>query len=203
MKFGTFAVTLMAAAAVGVAAGTVNASPSTPARELTSSGVDRGVAYHTTASEDDRVVTTTVDGGRFETAADGSRITLRSSAGETIAEVPTSFELRGHRLPMAQQISADGRSLSLAPAATAKDIGELQPIDPMSRLVTEVNENVVGMVAGGVVGGLIGAVLGLFWLSWLTGPIGALIGALAGGAIMGGQPFIDAMAGVVTGVPAP
>ncbi|WP_280268591.1 hypothetical protein [Nocardia wallacei] len=201
MKLGTFAATaLMVVAAVGIAAGTVNASPSTPGRELTSSGVDQGVDYRATLAEDERTLTTVVDHGRFETTADGSRVLLRSATDAVIAEVPLTFEVKGHRLPVAQQISADGRTLSLTPRVTATDIGEMQPIDPMGRLVTELNKNVVGMVVGGVLGGLIGAVLGFFFLSWLTGPIGLLVGALAGGAIMGGQPFIDALAGIVTGV---
>ncbi|GAB2697861.1 hypothetical protein [Nocardia thraciensis] len=201
MKLGTFAATaLMVVAAVGITAGTVNASPATPDRELASSGVDQGVGYRATLSEDDRVLTTVVDNGRFETVADGSRVVLRSAADTVIAEVPLTFDVKGHRLPVAQQISADGRTLSLTPRVTAADIGEMQPIDPMGRLVTELNKNVVGMVVGGVLGGLIGAVLGMFFLSWLTGPIGLLVGALAGGAIMGGQPFVDALAGMVTGV---
>lgn len=201
MKLGRLAATtLMAVVAVGITAGTVNATPSSaPARELTSSGVDQGVAYHSTLSEDERVLTTTVDGGRFETVDNGGKVALRSAAGDVIAEVPLTFEVRGNRLPVAQQISADGRTLALTPDAKGANIGELQPVDPMSRLVTELNNNVVGMVAGGLIGGLIGAVLGMFFLSWLTGPIGLLVGALAGGAIMGGQPFVDALMGVVAG----
>ncbi|MBB5913858.1 hypothetical protein BJY24_002725 [Nocardia transvalensis] len=209
MKFGRLAATtLMAVAAVGIAAGTVNATPtatpapstsasSAPARELTSSGVDQGVAYRAALSDDERVLTTTVENGRFEAVDDGKRVTLRSDSGAVVAEVPLSFRVRDRLLPVAQHISPDGRTLSLTPDSAAAQIGELQPVDPMSRLITELNNNVVGMVIGGVLGGLIGAVLGFFFLSWLTGPIGLLVGALAGGAIMGGQPFVDALMGVV------
>jgi len=208
MKFGKFAATaLFAVAAVGIAAGTANSSPPTsrapaPAKQISASGIDQGVTYHATLSDLSRKLTTVVDSGRFELARNDTEVDLQSGNGTTLVRVPLAYKADGGTVHLAQQISADGHQLVLTPKArSAKDIGELQPVSSMARLMNELNQNVVGMVLGGVLGGLIGAVVGLFFLSWLTGPIGLLVGALAGGAVMGGQPYIDALTAVLTGQP--
>jgi hypothetical protein len=212
MKFGKFAATaLIAVATVGIAAGTANANPptSTPpaaapatapvtkAKEITASGVDHGVTYHATLSDLSRKLTTVVDHGRFVLAENGTEVDLKSASGNALATVPLSYKFDGSTVHVAQQISADGHQLVLVPQASAKEIGSLQPVNSMARLTAEINKNIVGVVAGGVIGGLIGAVCGLFWLSWLTGPIGLLVGAIAGGYIMGGQPFLNAVTAVI------
>ncbi|MBU3060346.1 hypothetical protein KO481_02270 [Nocardia sp. NEAU-G5] len=210
MKFGKFAATaLLAVATVGIAAGTANASPPTsttpvpaPAKVISASGIDKGVAYHATLSDLNRKLTTVVQNGRFELAPGGGEVDLRSGTGTTLAKVPLSYKVDGSTVHLGQQISADGHQLVLAPkAGSAKEIGQLQPVSSMARLMNQINQNVVAMVIGGVLGGLIGAVVGLFFLSWLTGPIGLLVGALAGGAIMGGAPFTNALMAVVSGQP--
>ncbi|WP_067847481.1 hypothetical protein [Nocardia lijiangensis] len=201
MKFGTLATTtLLVAAVVGIAAGTVNANPPEK-QEISTSGVDQEVGYHAVLSDSSRVVTTTVEGGRFELADNGAKVLLKSDRGTVVIDVPLTYELSGHRLSVANEISADGRKLTLTPTADAKAIGELQQVDSMARLTSELNKNVVGVVAGGLLGGLIGAVLGLGFFSIITGPVGAAIGAIAGGYIMGGQPFMDAMNAAISGQP--
>ncbi|WP_216892388.1 hypothetical protein [Nocardia alni] len=207
MKFGKFAATaLLAVATVGIAAGTASANPpvSTPpaptkhiAKDISATGVDHGVTYHATLSDLSRKLTTTVTGGRFVMAQNGTEIDLKSVNGASLAKVPLTYKLDGSTVHVAQQISADGHQLVLQPKASAKEIGSLQPVDKMAVLTQQINKNIVGVVAGGVIGGLIGAVCGLFWLSWLTGPIGLLVGALAGGYIMGGMPFMNAVTQVV------
>lgn len=210
MKFGKFAATAMlAVATVGIAAGTANASPPTStapapahnrAQTYTASGVEQGVAYHSTLSDLSRKLTTVVDGGRFALAPGGTEVDLRSGTGATLVKVPLSYKVDGSTVHLGQQISADGRQLVLEPkAGSAKEIGQLQPVNSMSRLMTQINKNIVGMVIGGILGGIIGAVCGFFFLSIITGPIGLLIGALAGGAVMGGQPFTDALTAVISG----
>ncbi|TQM30994.1 hypothetical protein [Nocardia bhagyanarayanae] len=201
MKFGMLATTtLLTAAVVGLAAGTVHANP-TEQQEVSASGVDQGVGYRTVLSDASRIVTTTVDSGRFEIAEGGAKVVLKSDRGEVVTDVPLTYELSGHRLSVANEISEDGRKLKLTPTVDAKAIGEMQPVDSQARLATEINKNVVGLVAGGVLGGLIGAVLGLGFFSIITGPIGAVVGAIAGGYIMGGQPFMDAMSAAISGQP--
>ncbi len=208
MKFGKFAATaLLAVVTVGIAAGTANASPSAPhsptvAKQTTASGVDHGVAYHSVLSDLSHKLTTVVDKGRFELAANGTEVDLKNTDGTALAKVPLAFRINGGTLHLAQQISADGHQLVLEPKApSAKDIGELRPVNSMARLMAEINKNIVGVVVGGVLGGLIGAVCGFFFLSWLTGPVGLLIGAIGGGYAMGGQPFMDAVTAVLSGRP--
>ncbi|MGV9616872.1 hypothetical protein [Nocardia xishanensis] len=201
MKFGTLATTtLMVAAAVGIATGTVNATPPEK-QEISASGVDQGVGYRAVLSDSSRAVTTTVDGGRFELADNGAEVLLKSDRGAVVTDVPLTYELSGQRLSVANEISADGKKLTLTPTADAKAIGELQQVDSMARLTSEIDKNVVGVVAGGLLGGLIGAVLGVGFFSIITGPIGAAVGAIAGGYIMGGQPFMDAMNAAISGQP--
>ncbi|WP_406233641.1 hypothetical protein [Nocardia sp. NBC_01009] len=203
MKFGMFAATtVLAIAAVGIAAGTVNAKPAEEViREVSASGVEQGISYRTVLSDVAGVITTAVDGGAFELVDNGAKVALKSASGAVVAEVPLAFDISGSRMAVAHEISDNGRKLALTPQVSAKNIGEMQSISSMARLVTELNKNVIGLVAGGLIGGLIGAVVGLGFFSIITGPIGLLVGAIAGGYIMGGQSFLDAMGAVVRGEP--
>ncbi|MEV5836448.1 hypothetical protein [Nocardia sp. NPDC052112] len=204
MKFGTFAVTLVSIAAVGIAAGTANAKPAEVAKEVSASGVEQGIGYHTVVSDAPdapRVLTTAVDSGKFELADNGTKVELKSDTGAVVSEVPLTYELSGTHVAVDQTISDNGRTLTLTPKLTAKNIGEMQPVNSMARLTDEINKNIVGVVVGGVLGLIIGAIVGVFFFSLITGPIGAVIGAIAGGYIMGGQSFMDALMAVVNGEP--
>ncbi|WP_036496396.1 hypothetical protein [Nocardia sp. BMG111209] len=210
MKFGSFAaLAVLTVTTVGVGAGTVSADPLTPtpldrpgataAQQISSDGTDRGVDYHVVRTDLSRELTTSVTGGRF--ALTGDRVTLTSDTGDEMTSVPLTYRVRGVAVQVAQQISDDGHTLLLAPKVGAAEIGEMQPISSTAQLANEVNQNVVGVVAGGVLGGLLGTVLGMGFFSLLTGPIGLLVGAVAGGYAMGGQPFLDAVTAVLSGRP--
>lgn len=202
MRLGTYtAITLLAVVAMGAAAGTVAAKPSTENRETARSGLERGVAYRTELADFDHTVTTSVDGGGFELSADSAKVVLTSDGGDVIAEVPLTFEISGKRLELAEQISDDGEKLTLTPRTTAKEIGELRSVGSMDRLVAELDRNMAALVIGGILGGIIGAAVGLMFFSIITGPIGMIVGAIAAGYIMGGQPFADAVTSVLTGQP--
>ncbi|MBF6163778.1 hypothetical protein IU486_03205 [Streptomyces gardneri] len=202
MKFGTIAaITLGAVAALGITAGAANAQPVEPDREIATTGVEEGVDYRTTVSRETGAITTAVEHGTFAVVDDGTKIKLTSDTGAVVAEVPLSFEVSGSKLSVAHEISDSGRRLALTPVAGAKEIGEMQPISSMNRLIAELNKNVVGVVAGALLGGLLGALIGLGFFSIITGPIGLVVGAIAGGAIQGGQPFTDALMAVVNGEP--
>lgn len=201
MKFGLFAATtVLAVAAVGIAAGTVHAQPSAP-DEPSTSGVEQGIGYRTVLTDNAGVITTAVEGGTFALADNGAAVALTSAAGAVVARVPLTYEVSGSRLSVAHQISENGRELVLTPKADAEAIGEMQPISSMARLIAELNKNVVGVVAGGLLGGLLGSLVGLGFFSILTGPIGLVVGAIAGGYLTGGQSFLDAMTAVVNGEP--
>ncbi|MFC4127330.1 hypothetical protein [Nocardia rhizosphaerae] len=209
MKLGHFpAAALLVGATVWITAGTAAAEPTTPAPETTATGIDQSVRYEATLGEFSRVLTTTVTGGTFTTTADNTEVTLTSDSGAVVTRIPLAYEISGTTLRVTQTISDDGHHLVLTPEAStaeideiASEIGELQTISPMSQLTNEINRNVVGVVVGGVLGGLIGTVLGFGFLSIITGPIGLVLGAIAGGYAMGGQPFLDAVTAAVSGQP--
>ncbi len=192
---------VVGAVVVGVAAGPASARPLECAAETSAIGTDQGVEYRAELAASGQVLTTALTGGMFELAADGSKVLVRSDRGAIVAEVPLTFELDGRTLTVAGDIAADGRKLTLAPSAVTAEIGEMQPVSSMARLIAELEKSVVGMVAGAVLGGIVGAVLGLGFLSLLTGPIGMVVGAVAGGYVMGGQSFSDAALAVLSGQP--
>ncbi|MFE5475649.1 MULTISPECIES: hypothetical protein [unclassified Nocardia] len=203
MKLGYFpAATLLVGAAVWITAGTAAAQPVAPPRpEVTTAGVDQSVHYEATLTEFSRVLTTTVAGGTFTTTDDNTAVTLVADSGAVVTRIPLTYQISGKEMRVAQTISDNGHHLVLAPQASATGIGEMQAISPMSQLTNEINRNVVGVVAGGILGGLIGTVLGFGFLSIITGPVGLVLGAIAGGYAMGGQPFLDAVTAAVSGQP--
>ncbi len=209
MKLGYSPVAaLLVGAVLAITAGAATAQPETPAPRASTSGIDRSVRYEATLTEFSRVLTTTVAGGTFTTTEDDTAVTLTADSGEVITRIPLAYTISGTKVRVAQTISDNGHHLVLAPQASAteideiaSDIGELQTISPMSQLTNEINRNIVGVVAGGVLGGLIGTVLGFGFLSIITGPVGLVLGAIAGGYAMGGQPFLDAVTAAVSGRP--
>ncbi|WP_328387209.1 hypothetical protein [Nocardia sp. NBC_00416] len=204
MKFGTFAATaLLSVAAVGISAGVVHAEPAAaaPAPEIKSEGVDQGVAYETSVDQKTQTITTEVQDGRFELTPDGATAILKAVSGAVIAEVPLQYEVSGSEMAVAHEISADGTTLELTPTVTAENIGEMRPVSSMTRLTDELQRNVAGVAVGAVLGGLLGALVGLGFLSIITGPIGLVVGAVAGGYITGGQSFTDAVMAVLRGEP--
>ncbi|MEU3010451.1 hypothetical protein [Nocardia asteroides] len=202
MKLGLFPATaLLVGTAVWVTAGAATAAPVDTADKKTVSGTERSVAYEAELTEFSRVLTTTVADGAFTAAADISEVTLTSDAGEVVTRIPLTYRIGDATVRVAHTISDSGRRLVLTPQASAAEIGEMQTISPMSQLTNEINRNVVGVVVGGLLGGLIGTIIGLGFLSIVTGPVGLVLGAIAGGYAMGGQPFLDAVTAVVTGQP--
>lgn len=202
MKFGTFAATaLLSVAAVGISAATVHAEPAAPAPKLESEGVDQGVAYETSVDRETQTITTEVENGRFELTPDGATAILKAVSGAVVAEVPLTYDISGSEMAVAHEISDDGATLELTPTVTAENIGEMRPVSSMARLTSELEKNVAGVAVGAVLGGLLGALVGLGFLSIITGPIGLLVGGVAGGYVMGGQSFGDAVAAVLRGEP--
>lgn len=202
MKLGHLPATaLLVGTAVWITAGAATAQPVAPAPQAIASGIDQSVHYEATLTEFSRVLTTTVTGGAFTTTDDNTAVTLTSDAGAVVTRIPLTYQISGATMRVTQTISDNGRHLVLTPRANATEIGEMQTISPMSQLTNEINRNVVGVVAGGLLGGLIGTVLGFGFLSIITGPVGLVLGAIAGGYAMGGQPFLDAVTAVVSGQP--
>ncbi|MFG3616521.1 hypothetical protein [Nocardia sp. NPDC047654] len=192
MKFEKItAAVFLAVSASGITAATAHAEPAVterPTAEVTTSGVDHGIDYQITVSPLDRVVTATVENGKFELAQNGA-VVLESGDGAVVTEVPQRFAVDGRSIAAAQHIGADGRTLTLTPAA--EDVAQLKDISSYDRLKEQINKNLPGVVTGAIVGGLLGACVILIW--GVSIPVGALIGATVGGYAMGGPEFLDAV----------
>lgn len=205
MTFGkTTAAVLMTISAVGIAAATAHAEPAVPEQPTavtaggTTSGADHGIDYRITVSPVDRVVTATVENGRFVLAHNGA-VLLETGAGAVAAEVPRWYAAGGRSIAVAQHIAADGHTLTLTPATPAEDNAHVKDISSYSRLADQINKNLPGVVGGAIVGGLLGACLFLIW--GVSIPVGVLIGGTLGGYVMGGPDFLDAVQAFATGRP--
>ncbi|WP_433598935.1 hypothetical protein ACQPXH_25000 [Nocardia sp. CA-135953] len=205
MKFEKItAAVFMAVSAVGITAATAHAEPAVTEQPTavtvgdTTSGVDHGINYQITASPVDRVITATVENGKFEIAQNGA-VVLESGDGAAVTEIPQWFAVDGHSIAIAQHIGADGRTLAVTPTPTAEDIAQLKDISSYDRLKEQINKNLPGVVGGAIVGGLLGACLPLIW--GISIPAGALIGGTVGGYVMGGPEFLDAVQALATGQP--
>ncbi|MEV6431136.1 hypothetical protein [Nocardia sp. NPDC051463] len=202
MKFGKFSATaFLAIAAVGITAGAANAQPVAAEQAVSTSGIEQGIGYNTALSRDSKMVTTTLDAGKFALSGNGAAVAVQADNGAVVAEVPLTFEVAGHAIPVAYKIDDNGRSLTLTPDVSPKDIADLKDISAFDNFVQQASQNIVGMILGGMLGGFIGGLLGFGIFSLITGPTGIVVGALAGGAAMGGQPFIDALTALATGQP--
>ncbi|UGT70634.1 hypothetical protein LTT66_10955 [Nocardia gipuzkoensis] len=200
MKFEKFtAAVFMVISAVGITAATAHAAPTVTRQPNamtagdTTSGVDHGINYRITVSPVDRVIIATVENGKFQIARNGA-VVLESGDGAAVTEVPQWFAVDGRSIAIAQQIGADGRTLTLTP--TAEDGGQPKDISSYDRLKEQINKNLPGVVTGAIVGGLLGACMFLIW--GVSIPVGALIGGTVGGYAMGGPEFLDAVQAFVT-----
>ncbi|WP_178128302.1 hypothetical protein [Nocardia cyriacigeorgica] len=204
MKFGKItAAVFMAVTAVGITAATANGQPAVANESAVvtsgdaTSGVVQGINYNTTVSPSDKTITWAVDKGRFEVAADGSAVLLKSEDGATVDQVPLRSEVAGLPIAVEEEISADGRTVTLAATMTPedsaelKDVSNLKDISSYDRLMEQVNKNLPGIA----IGALIGCFVPFLWI--ITIPAGAVIG----GYVMGGQPFLDALIAFATGQP--
>ncbi|RDI52081.1 hypothetical protein [Nocardia mexicana] len=208
MKFGKITATVfMAIAATGITAATahgestvVNEQPAAVTAGNATSGVDHGINYHTTVSPTNMAITTTIENGKFEPAQNGAAV-LESNDGAAVTEVPQTYEIAGRSIAIAQQIGADGRTLTLTPQMTPEDISELKNVSSFDNLMAQVQKNLAGVIIGGCLGGFLGGLLGFGIFSLITGPLGLVLGAVAGGYAMGGQEFLDAVTAVATGQP--
>ncbi|MEU4345323.1 hypothetical protein AB0H00_29410 [Nocardia sp. NPDC023852] len=205
MKFDKItAAVFMAVSAIGITAATAHAElavteqPTAVTTADTTSGVDHGINYQITVSPVDKAIITTVENGKFEIAQNGA-VVLESGDGAAVTEVPHQYAVDGLSIAIAQQIGADGRTLTLTPTLTAEDLTQLKDISSYDRLEEQVNKNLPGVVGGAIVGGLLGACLFLIW--GISIPAGALIGGIVGGYAQGGPEFLDAVLAFATGQP--
>ncbi|WP_067451184.1 hypothetical protein [Nocardia alba] len=205
MKFGKFTTAVfMAVAAVGITAATAHGAPALGTEQPAvvasggvTSGTTHGIDYRTTVAPADKAITWAVEGGKFELAADGASVLLKTTDGAIVDQTPLRSEVAGLPIVVNQQISEDGRTVKLtstmAPEDSAKlsNVAELKDISSVDRLIEQVNKNLPGVV----IGGLIGSFIPFLWI--VTIPAGMVIG----GYLMGGQEFLDAVTAFASGQP--
>lgn len=222
MKFRKLAaVAAMTIAAVGLTAGTSYAAPAVTAPEK--------INYE--SKVDGESVVTVIDAGAFQVSGDGKNVELQDSDGNAVVSLPLAFQLGDLQLPFEQEISEDGKTLTLTPAtdpskATAVDPEDkvapsLTPVSLALKDVASVDENMkaqnnfssqlgIATAVGGLTGTIIGCIVGAILGSIVPGAgtlagcgAGAGIGAVVGTIIAGGPTLIIAGIGLAQTLMAP
>ncbi|NLE81835.1 MAG: ammonium transporter [Rhodococcus sp.] len=208
MKLRKFtAVAAMTAAAMGVAAGTAYAAPApAPAQD----------EINFESQIEDQSVVTTLDAGAFKVAGDGETVEIKDNEGNTVISMPLAVQLNGFEIPLAEEVSEDGREITLTP-----QLGKSTPVAPADRVegialqdVASPEENLIaqetfgaqlavatatGGLAGTIIGAIIGGVAGSLaaGVGTLVGvPFGATVGGIIGTIVVGGPTLIVAGIGL-------
>ncbi|MGW5517537.1 hypothetical protein [Nocardia africana] len=179
---------IAATASIAVAAGMTIAAadPASSAEPVT---------YHVTLVGTS--VVTSLERGTFTAAAGSDIIAVRDFAGHVLDTLPSTASLDRQRLPLRQQISTDGHTLTLIPDLSGIDRNVLKPTaSPLENQLAMndlVNAVSIGTSLGSLVGTAIGAVLGIgigFVLA------GASCVAISLGCVVAVLPIVALTAGV-------
>lgn len=169
----TAAVSVMVAAALGVASGTAYAGPagSPPSGPL---------GYRIQMGADGASLDTVLDAGTFHVA--GNVVDVVDPSGSTVAAIPLSYPVAGTVVPLAASI--DGNRLTLTPQVPARTVSALHDVDARQdaygNMVQQIeqgwtNGGQMSAQVGAGIGAAVGCVLFLF--------VGCIPGAMIGGAI--------------------
>ncbi|MCA2205793.1 hypothetical protein [Nocardia rosealba] len=208
MRFGKVFGAAVLAVGVGVAGvGIGHAEPAPAPQSLGLRGVDNGVNYEVSATDDRRAVVTSIDTGRFQLVHDAKVVAITDDSGAVVAALPMVVRVGEHAVPLTPSIDAEGSRLTLTPVGESET--PVRDISAQERFFAETQrlqpEIIQGAAIGAAIGFVLGFPLGLFVLDFITVPVatvaGAAIGALAGYAMAGGQPAIDTAIAYVTGAP--
>ncbi|WP_336087137.1 hypothetical protein [Nocardia sp. SSK8] len=155
---------------------------------LSSQGVADGVAYTTTVSPDLRTISATVDAGRFVLTPDA--VTVVSDSGATVGELPLKFEtVTGNAIAVASVVSADGKTLQMAPQLSTDTSTELKNIatDPNAANSDPVQN---AAAAGAAIGAIASAILCLpalaaFIIGYFVCALPSVVSSALTGAVIG------------------
>ncbi|MGI5219091.1 hypothetical protein [Nocardia sp. CA-290969] len=177
----------LAATAVVVGMSTASADPNpTPAA---------AVAYQ--AALVDKSVVTTLDQGTFSLQHAGASVAVRNTAGEVVDTLPLTYSLDGQRLALRQEISDDGRTLTITPDTSGLNRAALRPVaSPLENQLAMndlINAVSISTSLGTLVGTAIGAIAGIGVGIVLSG---AACVALSLGCIVAVLPIMSLTAGV-------
>ncbi|MFD3426482.1 hypothetical protein [Nocardia fluminea] len=213
MRIGTgVGAALLAMGVIVAAAGNGYAEPAPvvaeqPVEAPSLRGVDKGLNYQVSATDDRRAVVTTIHAGRFQLVHDAKVVAITDESGAVLAALPMVVRVGEHAVPLTPSIDEQATSLTLTP--TSESTTPVRDISAQERFFAETQRLQPKIIEGAAIGAAIGFVLGfplgLFILDFITVPVatvaGAAIGALAGYALAGGQPAIDTALAYVTGAP--
>ncbi|MFD0359927.1 hypothetical protein ACFQZZ_00470 [Nocardia sp. GCM10030253] len=145
---------LLATAAVSLAAAPATAAPETAPQPVT---------YLATLA--DKSVVTTLDHGTFAVTEDRRAVAIRDTAGQMLTALPLTFSIDGQQLPVQQQISTDGRTLTLTPDTNGIRHDAFRPVaSPLENQLAMndlINAVSIGTSVGSLIGTAIGAVVGI------------------------------------------
>ncbi|MFJ9367635.1 hypothetical protein ACIRRA_24885 [Nocardia sp. NPDC101769] len=154
-------------------------------------------------------VQTALNGGTFAVSADGRSIEVRDDAGQPVDAIPLTVFVGDARVPVAQHLDDENRTLTLTPDLSAVDVGALRPIaSPIEdqAALTDLANNlsrgpligtVIGMAVGAVIGGVLGlgtcAVIGPACVATVPAAVAVFAGAggLAGTLVGDGVGLVD------------
>jgi hypothetical protein len=153
------------------------------------------VAYQTALVG--KSVVTTLDQGTFTVQEAGASVAVRNAAGEVVESFPLVYSLDGQQLPLQQNLSADGRTLTITPDTSRLDRGALRPVaSPLENQLAMndlINAVSIGTSIGTLVGTAIGALAGIGVGIVLSGAACAVLSLVCIVAVL---PIMSLTAGV-------
>ncbi|MEV0433942.1 hypothetical protein [Nocardia sp. NPDC050413] len=172
----------------GTAAADVTERQAQIATGLSSVVSEGGVDFRSSVSPDLRTISATVENGRFVLTPDA--LTVVSAEGVTVGEVPLKLNtVDGNAIAVASVVSADGKSVSMAPALSADTSTELKNIatDPAAANHDPVQN---GAAAGATIGAIAAAILcvpalAAFIIGYVFCAIPGVISTAITGAVIG------------------
>lgn len=155
---------------------------------LSSEGVADGVGYRTVVAPDLRTISATVDNGRFVLTPDA--VNVVSDTGATVGTLPLKLDtVTGNAIAVASVVSADGKTLSIAPQLSADTSAELKSIatNPEAANHDPVQN---GAAAGATIGAIAAAILcvpalAAFIIGYVFCAIPSVISTAITGAVIG------------------
>lgn len=147
------------------------------------------VGYRSEVS--DGTVRTTIDAGRFVLVPDGRSILVIAEDGQPVAQIPLGIAVGDQQYDVRQRISADSRSLELAPdLASGRPLA--QPVASPLENQLAADESLSKMAQAAAIGPLVGAAAGA-----ILGVVVAVASCavLAIGCLLTGLPIIGVFAG--------
>ncbi|WP_194816995.1 hypothetical protein [Nocardia sp. XZ_19_385] len=131
------------------------------AENLAVSATAAGIDFKTTVAPDLSTISTAVHNGTFKLTADSSAVNVESTSGAKVTEFPLSLKtVAGNTIPLAPQISADGKTLVVTPKVSPELAAELNAADLKNIATNPGAGNSDPIANGAAAGAVVGLVIG-------------------------------------------